>query len=383
MSHLQNNKFESNKKYFTISVYAVGTVLLCALIIRAIFFWDGTSSAIRLIKKTLAPFASGAFIAFILSPMVKWVNKKLFDNKRYGISILITYIVMLGLLGVASRFIFPQIVTSVSDLAMMVPSWYEKLLEFILSMEARFPYLDYAAINKEIEELGKTLFSAANIKQVFGQLVSVVFSTSMSLVNWVLDVFVSFIVSIYLLIDKNIFLEFFRKLNRALFDKETGNFLAKTINECIKIFGGFMSGKLMDSLIIGVICFAAMNLLRLPYAVIISVIVGITNMIPFFGPFIGAVPGAIILVMISPIKMLIYLVLILALQQFDGLYLGPKILGDSVGVRPIWIVFGVTVGGALGGVFGMFVGVPVIAAIGYLIKEWLNYRLKRKAEENQ
>ena len=116
---------------------------------------------------------------------------------------------------------------------------------------------------------------------------------------------------------------------------------------------------------------------------IISIIVGISNMIPFFGPFIGAVPGAIILVMISPIKMLIYLVMILALQQFDGWYLEPKILGDYMGLRPVWIIFGVSVGGAIGGIFGMFVGVPVVAVFGYLIGEWLEHRLRRKKETEE
>lgn len=382
MNHMQNNKFESNKKYFTISVYTIIVVLICAVIVRSIFIWDGTTAILQGAKSTLAPFARGAFIAFILSPLVKWINKKFFKDKKYGLSILVTYLFLIVLIGIAAKFIFPQVINSVSDLVQMLPSWYRKIVEFVVTLESQFPYFDFAAVNKEIEEMGTTLFSIENIKDAVSSLLPVVFFTSMSVVSGVMDIFVSLVVSIYLLIDKNRFIDFFRKVNYALFDEETGGFLSRTINEWIKIFGGFMTGKLLDSLIIGIICFVVMNILRMPYAVVISLIVGITNMIPFFGPFIGAVPGAIILVMISPIQMLMYLLLILALQQFDGWYLGPKILGDSVGVRPIWIVFGVSVGGAIGGVFGMFVGVPVVAAIGYLIKEWLNYRLRRKEKKD-
>lgn len=385
MNHLQNNKFESNKKYFTICVYAVGLVLICALIIRAIFLWDETTAMFRQLGNILAPFAVGAFMAFILSPLVKWIEKRIFLKKRYGygLSVLVTYLLVIGIIVIAIQFIIPQVGRSIRDLAVQVPSWYQVVVDFIIDMEEKFPYLDYEAINKEIETFGKTLFSTDNIRQAVQNVLPVVFSTSMSVVSGIFDAIIALIVSVYLLIDKNLFIEFFRKCNQALFSKETGSFLAKTVNEFIKIFGGFMSGKLVDSLIIGVICFVAMNILQLPYAMIISIIVGITNMIPYFGPFIGAVPGGIILLMISPLKMLIYLVLILVLQQFDGLYLGPKILGDSVGVRPVWIVFGVTVGGSVAGVFGMLVGVPVVAFIGYLLKEWLDYRLRRKKQEGE
>ena len=119
--------------------------------------------------------------------------------------------------------------------------------------------------------------------------------------------------------------------------------------------------------------------LRLPYALVISVVVGVTNMIPYFGPFIGAVPGGFILLMVSPVKMLIYIALVLVLQQFDGLYLGPKILGDSTGLRPAWIIFSVSAGGAVAGVIGMFLGVPVVAVIGHLINIWIESRLAKKA----
>ena len=144
-------------------------------------------------------------------------------------------------------------------------------------------------------------------------------------------------------------------------------------------FSVFISGKTLDSIIIGILCFIFMTILRLPYALLISVIVGVTNMIPYFGPFIGAVPGAFIILLIDPIQMLIYLLLILVLQQFDGLYLGPKILGDSTGLRPIWIIFAITIGGAVGGFIGMFLGVPCVAVIAFLTGRWVENRLQQKS----
>ena len=148
--------------------------------------------------------------------------------------------------------------------------------------------------------------------------------------------------------------------------------------EANRLFSSFIVGKAIDSTIIGLLCFVFMLILRLPYAVLISVIVGITNMIPYFGPFIGAIPSAIILLFISPLKAVIFVVMVFVLQQFDGLILGPKILGDSTGLKPLWIIFAITIGGSLAGVLGMFLGVPAVAFIRYLIQRLINHQLKKR-----
>ena len=150
------------------------------------------------------------------------------------------------------------------------------------------------------------------------------------------------------------------------------------VKECNTIFSSFIIGKSLDSLIIGIICFILMTILKLPYSVLLSVIVGITNMIPYFGPFIGAIPGVVLFLVISPIKSIIFAVMILALQQFDGLYLGPKILGNSTGLKPLWVIFGITVGGAYAGVLGMFLGVPVVGVIAHLLNKSITSRLEKK-----
>ena len=151
-----------------------------------------------------------------------------------------------------------------------------------------------------------------------------------------------------------------------------------TIKQCNHIFNGFLIGKVIDSLIIGIICLVAMIILQLPYALLLSLIVCITNMIPYFGPIIGAVPGVLIYLFIDPRLAIVFAVLILILQQFDGLYLGPKILGDQTGIKPLWVIFGITVGGAYFDVLGMFLGVPTVAVLTYLINLIIEKKLKRK-----
>lgn len=205
-----------------------------------------------------------------------------------------------------------------------------------------------------------------------------VFSTSVSVITGVIDFFIAVIVSMYMLIDKPHLINNAKKLVYVLFGTDKGDRIVTTAGECNKIFGDFIIGKMIDSLIIGVLCWIAMTVLNIPYALVISVIVGITNMIPYFGPFIGAIPGVVLLIIVDIKFAVIFGILIFILQQFDGLYLGPKILGESTGLRPIWIIFAITVGGWLAGVVGMFLGVPVVAVISFLIDRSLKLRIKKK-----
>ena len=205
-----------------------------------------------------------------------------------------------------------------------------------------------------------------------------VFSTSVSVITGVIDFFIAVIVSMYMLIDKPHLINNAKKLVYVLFGTDKGDRIVTTAGECNKIFGDFIIGKMIDSLIIGVLCWIAMTVLNIPYALVISVIVGITNMIPYFGPFIGAIPGVVLLIIVDIKFAVIFGILIFILQQFDGLYLGPKILGESTGLRPIWIIFAITVGGWMAGVVGMFLGVPVVAVISFLIDRSLKLRIKKK-----
>jgi predicted PurR-regulated permease PerM len=209
--------------------------------------------------------------------------------------------------------------------------------------------------------------------------------TSTSLVGSIITIFksllnfiIGIIISIYLLVDKERFIAQAKKVLYAFLTRERANNFINNLRYSDKIFGGFISGKIIDSLIIGVLCYIGMLVLRLPYSVLIAVLVGITNIIPYFGPFIGAIPSAFFILMIDPKKCLVFVIFILILQQFDGNILGPKILGDSTGLNSFWVIFSITVFSGLFGILGMFIGVPVFAVIYAAFKTLINKRLEIK-----
>lgn len=146
----------------------------------------------------------------------------------------------------------------------------------------------------------------------------------------------------------------------------------------IHIFSGFVRGKLLDSLIIGILCFIGCSILKLPYTPLVSVVVGVTNVIPFFGPFLGAIPCALLILLVSPLKCLYFVIFIFLLQQLDGNVIGPKILGDSTGISSLWVIVAILVGGGFGGVLGMFLGVPIFACLQVLVRWLLNTRLEKR-----
>ena len=191
------------------------------------------------------------------------------------------------------------------------------------------------------------------------------------------NILIGVIVSIYVLYNKELFGSHVRKLVYCVFSIEAAEKIIKAVDFIDEVFIGFLSGKILDSLIIGVICYAGCLLLRMPYALLIACIIGITNIIPFFGPFIGAIPSAIIILMESPLQCLVFVIFVLVLQQFDGNILGPKILGSSVGINGFWIMFSIIVGAGLFGFAGMLLGVPVFVVLYTGLTGMVNRKLKR------
>ena len=185
-------------------------------------------------------------------------------------------------------------------------------------------------------------------------------------------------VAIYLLMSKETFIGQGKKVVYAVFPSKIGNYITRTLRVSNEIFGGFISGKILDSAIIGVLCYVGLLALKMPYSMLVAVIVGVTNVIPFFGPYIGAVPSFVLIALAEPVKGLYFLVFILVLQQLDGNFIGPKILGDSTGLSPFWVVFAILVGGGLFGFMGMLLGVPTFAVIYYLIRELVAYILRKR-----
>ena len=200
----------------------------------------------------------------------------------------------------------------------------------------------------------------------------------MSTVSFVKNFFIGLIVAVYLLSGKEKFLSQMTRCTYALFGARWGNVITEYARYANQVFIGFISGKLLDSLIIFLISVVVLNIMNMPYAMLVSVIIGVTNIIPFFGPFIGAIPSFIIILINSPIQSLYFLIFVLALQQFDGNILGPKILGNSTGLPSFWVLFAILLFGGLFGFIGMLIGVPVFAVLTHIFKDILNRRLKQQ-----
>ena len=380
-----NHKFESNKKYFTISIYTIAVILIGCVIFRFVTQWSNTSKLISQLWGILFPFFMGFLIAYILNPVVAFfqrnVSIKLLKKKsasaQRGLAILISYLVMVGFIIVCLRFIIPQLYDSIRELSLMIPDIYKSIMSIFEHYRENSTDMFPGQIADMIET--KTLpklFELTN--NLLTNIVPMLYEASMSFAKGLFNLFIAFIVSIYMTIDKFILKNAGKRLVLAIFNENFSYRVLRTLKDCHNIFSGFIIGKSIDSLIIGLLAFVAMTILKLPYTVLISVIIGVTNMIPYFGPIIGAVPGAFILFIVSPTKCLIFIIMVFVLQQFDGLILGPKILGESTGVRPLLILFSITVGGAYFGPLGMFLGVPFFATVQFLIGNWVDYRLYKK-----
>lgn len=387
----EEHRFESNRKYYTISVYALITIMIATVFIVMIANFSAVSAWISGLGKVLAPFIAAFFIAFILNPLVKWMESVLFakvfhmqkPRLRVILAIALTYILVIGLIVIGLVVVVPQIsdsIVSVSTDAMdQLEELYDNRDHYAELLEKQFPDLNMTYLENKFEEMWPTLVST--VTNVTKDLVPKILNMTVSIAKLAINILLAIAISLYMLADS-------RKLKRlgtqvvyAVMPTARAKVFCKLMSECGSIFSNFVSGKALDSLIIGLLCFVLTTILKLDYAVLVSVIVGLTNMIPYFGPLIGAVPGIVMYLCIDPVDALIFAIMILALQQFDGWVLGPMILGDSIGVSPLWVIFGITVGGAYGGVIGMFMGVPLVAVVAYLLNTAVGNKLKKKRIE--
>ena len=384
---IRKNRFQPNSRYFTIVIYGLMFVLGTILLVRIVGSFNNTVKLLGQALQVIAPFLVGAFIAFILDPLVRFFYRNLFKNTLHmksdklskWLSILVTYVIAIGVIAILMVFILPQLYTSITDIVDRLPVWYNNLTTMVDNFENRHAdlgFIDYNVINEHLTSLYPKIISY--LTDTLANLLPYVVNTSMAIVKGIVNLIISIMVSVYMISDhKNIFYQF-KKLLYAVFPKQAADTARTICRESTNIFLKFMYGKAIDSVIIGIICFICMNIFKFPYTVLISVIVGITNMIPYFGPYIGGVLGGIIIVIVNPVQVIFFAVMILVIQQFDGLFLGPKILGDSTGLKPLWVIFAIVVGGAMFGVLGMFLGVPTMAVICYILNIVVEHFLKKR-----
>ena len=392
MEVLTIRRIEWNRKYLTISMYAFLLIISAIIFEKLIGNWAAVVRSFKNWTSILAPVLYGLFIAYLLSPGVKWVENRLLfsigkkdkpSKLRRILSIVVMYLVVLGLLSILLLFGIPQVITSIYDLIRILPSELTKLTEVLTTQLEHWTgeslFFDVTIIEKYINDNLASLLNTST--SILSGLIPAIYEISRSLTSGLLNVVLGIVISFYLLEDKEKCLNGLKKILFAFLKPNHAERIIGIAKESNEMFLRFFVGKMIDSLIIGILCFIGLSIMKMPYTILISFIVGVTNMIPYFGPFIGAIPSVAIVLLRNPIQALGLALFIFALQQFDGLVLGPKILGDSTGLSPFWVIFSIIVFGALFGVLGMFLGVPIFAVIYMMFKRLVERKSLEKAKD--
>ena len=332
----------------------------------------------------LAPFAGGVVIAYAINPLDAWMMKNIFRGKKklHWVSMLIAYLVTVVLVIGLIYLIVTQVFDSMRTFASNLGGYTKNLETAMLALTERWPELTpYLSTAIDYVQDLSTIVSDL-LKMIMGYIPQIM-SYFSDVTSTFVAVFTALASSIYLLTQKDKLLRHARILTRAFLPRNVAETTLRICSTANKNLSGFFTGKIIDSGIIGVLTYLCMLIFGMPYAPLISIIVGITNIIPVFGPFIGAVPGIIILLFMDPGKALGFAFLILIIQQLDGNVIGPKILGDSIGISALWVLFSIVVFGDLFGLVGMVIGVPVFATLLGVVKEFAEWCLRYRGIDKE
>ena len=387
-------RFRWDKKYLYWGVTA-----FCVIAASIVFFLILSKiSAIKgffgIILKVIKPVLYGLLFAYLMNPLVKTFERPIlvqWGEKIYGkdsrksrsfarcIAILLALVLVLLIVIGLLWLVLPRLYESIQTLVTNLPLYFDRMRSTVEEIfKANQDVEDY--VLGLFDNLSQTLSSFLSgdlvneLKTVLVSITSSVYAVVMEIVY----IAIGFIVAVYILTSKERFAAQTKKVLYSIFDVQHATDIIEEAHEVNEIFIGFVSGKILDSLIIGVICYISLNIIQMPYKELVSVIVGVTNVIPFFGPFIGAVPSAFLILLVDPFKCLIFVIYILILQQIDGNIIGPKILGQNTGLSSFWVICAILVGGGLFGFAGMLFGVPVFAVIYRSVKRAVEHSLKKK-----
>lgn len=355
----------------------------------------------RQLLRAVRPILYGAFMAYLLSPVVNFFERHLFSAQvekarakgRFtvpaarAVSLLLTWLLVCLVFYLLASVLLPELYKSILQLASNVENYYNTIAGWVEALLATYPNLETWVV-EQLNGYYQDIMGWLNTNDIVSWLqralsqaqivVSVAAGSVMGLVNFLKNLLIGVIVSIYLLSTKEHCAAYARRTACGLFSPKNAAWVLRGAHRADVIFSGFVRGKLLDSLIIGILCFISCSILKFPYTPLVSVIVGITNIIPFFGPFLGAVPSVFLILLVSPMKALYFLLFVLVLQQLDGNVIGPKILGDTTGLSSIWVIIAILVGGSFFGLPGMFFGVPVCACLYSLFNFLIDVCLKKK-----
>ena len=376
-------KIMPNKKYNTIALYAALVISFNVLLVVAILKFSAITSFLGAIVAVLSPVTWGLVIAFLMNPIM--VNfEKLFSNKfkstrgkkklLRAMSVTVSAIVFLGIVAGLIAIVVPELVKSITSLFDNMGDLRENLENWISKTFKSYPSLVKTA-NGKIDTFTQ---DASVIFEKMQPMLEDLVTGAWGVVTFLKDFLLGFIVSLYMLCNKETLLAQIKKSIISLTRKKTCAKIMTVASQANKVFSGFIMGKIIDSIIIGLLCFIGLTLMNMPYNILIAVIGGVTNIIPFFGPLIGAVPSTFLMLIVDPKKAILLAVFILILQQFDGNILGPKILGDSTGLPGFWVLVSLIVCGGLFGFIGMVLAVPVFALLYSFTRSFVENRLRRK-----
>lgn len=382
------------KKYVQIGVTAFCVIAASLLFYFGIFHTASVTKGLKAIYNILTPIVYAAAISYVLWPLIRFMEKSIIyricekknwkpsEKVRHGIRMICVIVTLLlfffGIYGLLSMLI-PELINSITNIIDNLPRYINNIEKWLTNLLKNYP---------ELEENSSMIFSTVTARAETWltndllpkiNLLVASFSTGfMGALVFLKNFLIGAMISIYLLYGKESYVAQGKRLLYCLFSTQTTNNIIRDLQYVDKTFGGFIIGKVLDSLIIGILCYIGTTILNLPYALLVSVIVGVTNVIPFFGPYIGAVPSAVLILLVNPIQCIYFVIFILLLQQFDGNFLGPKILGGSTGLSSFMVIVAILVGGGLFGIFGMFVGVPACAIICTVIRNGIQSRLEKK-----
>ena len=379
------NKRSKDYNYFKIFI-AVFSAIVCSIIVYFLFSKLGTiSSYFKKIIVILSPVIIGILFAYLLNPIVKrfeeLFNKyeKIRSRKKLSrvLGILVTYLILIIIIVVFIWFFVPNLIDSLNIMLTNIPKYLENIFDWVRRVCDKYnissKFLD--TYKQDINGVIKDSV-VPNIDVIINNLASGI----TSVIKWIINVIVSIIISVYLIYDKESFADGTDRVLKAYCSPKLYSTISDVTQYIYKVFCGFMIAKLIDSLIIGILTFILLTIFKIPYALLISFIVGVTNIIPFFGPFIGAIPCIALLLMINPTKALVFGILILIIQQFDGNILGPKLIGDKIGIKSFWVLFAILLFGGLFGFGGMILAVPLFACIYEFLGNKVKERIKEKEE---
>lgn len=387
-----NNGPSKLKQQFSQGLTLLLVVIVCLLIYFALLRLEMISNVIHLILGILKPIIYGFAIAYLLNPIVKKVDEHLipYINKHFpnskkaaqisrGTGIFIAVILLISIITALCNMMLPELYKSIWNMVSTVPSQLNTAVDQITKMMSKDTTTGQLFTNVLMQA---TDFIQNWMKTDLLEQVNVVMSNlTVGVINVVKELFngiIGIIISVYVLWGKEVFSQQAKKIVYAIFKPNSANMILHLTIKSNEIFGGFIIGKIIDSVIIGILCFIGLSILKMPYTLLVSVIVGVTNVIPFFGPYIGAIPSAILITLSNPIKGLYFLIFILILQQIDGNIIGPKIIGNSTGLSAFWVVFSILLGGGLFGIPGMILGVPTFAVLSYIVTMLINHNLEKK-----